>query len=147
MAIPNLILKVMVARCARCTSAYTVAEWLCLRLLGRQELGGHHMELRTCACGTTLTAELVEAPVAPVDNIEARLRNRIAALEADLEASQRHGAQVEAELERKSRALWNIRRAARAANQAPPNPPGSVVVLRDFDPADPSVVLKKAGGR
>lgn len=144
MATPNPLNMALVAEvlksCA-CGRRFNLAEWQTLPGGTRAIQGGELYEVRHCACRSTLYVPLEADP--KVSALMAKVEH----LQHELEAAQRHGAQVEAELERKSRALWNIRRAARAANQAPPNPPGSVVVLRDFDPADPSVVLKKAGGR
>ena len=136
----NLALVAEVLKSCACGRRFTLAEWQALPGGTRAIQGGELYEVRHCACRSTLYVPLEADP--KVSALMARVEH----LQHELEAAQRHGAQVEAELERKSRALWSIRRAARAANQAPPNPPGNVLVL-PVDPADPSFsTLKKVGG-
>lgn len=143
MATPNPLNMALVAEvlksCA-CGRRFNLAEWQTLPGGTRAIQGGELYEVRHCACRSTLYVPLEADP--KVSALMAKVEH----LQHELEAAQRHGAQVEAELERKSKVLRTIQRKTRAANQAPPNPPGSVVVV-SLDPSDPGfTTLRKASG-
>ena len=154
MAAPNtqeVRTRLMVAECARCERRFTDAAWRELRLLSEPAIGasGHAFESRSCSCGSTISLEVlpVRTDLVPTpEAVEARLRNRIAALEADLATSARYRQKLESENAKLRHQLWLERSKARAANQAP-NPPGNVVTTTQ-DTSDPTfTTLRKVGTR
>lgn len=139
----SMTLLVFVARCRRCEESYTPEDWQQLADLGRHDLGDYQVEMRNCRCGSSITARLTSAP-SRIDRLQACIKH----MELEHEAVLSSSAALEVRLERANSTIRRLRQKEFAANQEPPpNPPGTVTVIRDLDPSDPNVRLcRRRGG-